>query len=104
MNKFKAATVTAAPAVTAVALPMATAGPAAAAASGVGKCVKATRHPSNNSVNIVNDCKKAIKVQIAERFGPDSDCYTIRAGGRAPLQGHRPADGHQVLLILCQPG
>lgn len=54
----------------------------------MGKCVKATWHPSNNSVDIANDCKKAIKVQIAERFWPDSDCYTIRAGAssttRAP--------------------
>ena len=87
MNKFKAATVTAALAVTAVALPMATAGPAAAAASAVGKCVKATWHPSNNSVDIANNCKKAIKVQIAERFWPDSDCYTIRAGGELHYKG-----------------
>lgn len=85
MNKFKAATVSAALAVTAVGIPMATAGPAAAA--GVGKCVKATWHPSKNSVYIVNDCTKKIKVQIAERFWPDSDCYTIKPKGELHYTG-----------------
>ncbi|PJJ00945.1 hypothetical protein BX264_1242 [Streptomyces sp. 2333.5] len=85
MNKFKAATVTAALAVTAVGMPLATAGPAAAA--GVNKCVKATWHPSQNSVDIVNDCNKTIKVQIAERWWPDSDCYTIRPKGELHYRG-----------------
>ncbi|MFF3545433.1 hypothetical protein [Streptomyces platensis] len=85
MNKLKAAMTTVALAVTAVGIPMATAGPAAAA--GVGKCVKATWHPSKNSVYIVNDCKKSIRVQIAERWWPDSDCYTIRAKGELHYRG-----------------
>ncbi|PBC81447.1 hypothetical protein SAMN05428945_4015 [Streptomyces sp. 2224.1] len=85
MNKFRAATVTATLAVTALGLPMATAGPAAAAS--VGKCVQATWHPSKNSVDIYNGCKKTIKVQIAERWWPDSDCFTIRPKGRLHYQG-----------------
>ncbi|MFJ9417569.1 hypothetical protein ACIRPT_25820 [Streptomyces sp. NPDC101227] len=49
MNRFKAATVTAALAVTAVGIPMATAGPAAAASSEFGKCVTATWYLSKNA-------------------------------------------------------
>ncbi|MGA5562167.1 hypothetical protein ACPCUV_13440 [Streptomyces platensis] len=76
MNKLKAATATVALAVTAVGIPMATAGPAAAA--GVGKCVTATWHLNKNSVDIFNGCKKSVRVQVAERWWPDSDCFTIR--------------------------
>ncbi|MFI0906948.1 hypothetical protein ACH4TE_26030 [Streptomyces sioyaensis] len=85
MNKLKAAAVAATLTVTAVGIPMATAGPAAAA--GVNKCVKATWHPSKNSVNIYNGCNKTIKVQIAERWWPDSDCYTIRSKGELHYTG-----------------
>ncbi|MFE1765940.1 hypothetical protein ACFW81_17215 [Streptomyces angustmyceticus] len=87
MNKFKAVTVSAALAVTAVGIPMATAGPAAAAGVGVGKCVQATWHPSKNSVDIYNGCKKTIKVQIAERWWPDSDCFTIPPKRKIHYQG-----------------
>ncbi|MFI9049075.1 hypothetical protein [Streptomyces sp. NPDC053427] len=93
MNKFKAATVTAALAVTAMGIPMATAGPAAAASSEFGKCVSATWHMNKNAVNIHNGCKSSIKVRIAERWWPDSSCHTVKPNkslyyrGTGALQG-----------------
>ncbi|NLU66235.1 hypothetical protein [Streptomyces sp. HNM0574] len=77
MKKLKAATVTAALAVTVAGLPMVTAAPASAA-GGYGKCLTATWYLNKNAVNLHNGCKKTVKIRIAERWWPDSSCKTIK--------------------------
>ncbi|MEV3870381.1 hypothetical protein [Streptomyces sp. NPDC049906] len=61
-------------------VPVVAASPASAAASAAAACVSATYHLDDNAVTIRNGCSTVKRYRVAERFWPDSDCFTIQPG------------------------
>ncbi|MEU1461866.1 hypothetical protein ABZ478_10395 [Streptomyces sp. NPDC005706] len=73
--KIRSIAVAGAVAFSATVFPIALASTAEAA-----NCVTATYHPNDNAVDIHNGCSTTKHYKVAERWWPDSDCFTIKPG------------------------